>query len=70
MSSVFEALGGGVDYAPDRYKRRKLSAEDVAEIRFRYSEPGRPVQKELAEEYGVTQGQISKVVNGLHWKEQ
>ena len=64
--SLFEALGGKETFEPVRYVRRKLTAEDVAEIRRLYHTQGWP-QKALAREYGVSQPQISKVVRGLQW---
>lgn len=46
----------------------KLSAEQVDAIRYRYTAGG-ILQRELAEEYGVTQTTISKIVRGVRWKQ-
>lgn len=45
---------------------RKLSADQVTEIRARYSTTG-VYQSDLALEYGVTQSQISRIVRGTRW---
>lgn len=66
--SILEALTAA--YEPVADKRKKLSSADVANIRSRYRRGrGGPTQVELAEEFGVTQPQISKIVNGKRWAE-
>jgi DNA-binding transcriptional regulator LsrR (DeoR family) len=62
--SLFEALLSNEPIP--KFQRRKLTAEDVAEIRRLYSTQGW-LQASLAREYGVSQGHISKVVRGLQW---
>ena len=65
--SLFEALGGYIrpeeyiqlDFTPGRYK---LTNEDATEIRRLYATQGW-TQKGLAAEFGVSQPQISKIVN-------
>lgn len=47
--------------------RQKLSDDEVVEIREKYRNR-LAVQKELAAEYGVSQPQISKIVNGIQRK--
>lgn len=55
---------------PDRdgenHPKCKLSDEEVIEIRLKYI-PRIVTQKSLAEEYGVTQGLITKIVNNKIW---
>jgi hypothetical protein len=45
----------------------KLTSEQVAELRLRYTAGG-ITQRELAAEYGVGQVQISRIVRGQRWK--
>ncbi len=45
----------------------KLTQEQVKEIRKRYAAGG-VFQKELAREYGISNQQISKIVNRIWWK--
>ena len=49
--------------AVNRPPHTKLSTEDVGKIRERYKAGG-VTQYQLADEYGVTQGHISAIVNG------
>ncbi len=44
----------------------KLTEQQVVEIRQAYAHGAR--QHELAQEYGVTQGLISGIVNGHRWR--
>ena len=44
----------------------KLSPRDVADIRDRYI-PQRVTQRELGEQYGLSQAHVSKIVRGLNW---
>ena len=44
----------------------KLTRAQVDEIITRYR-PGGPTQQQLADEFGVQQATISKIVNGLRW---
>jgi hypothetical protein len=52
----------------------QLTKEQIAEIRYLYWNwqlVGKYyLQKELAYDYGVSQAQISRIVNGVHWKEK
>jgi hypothetical protein len=53
------------DYQPeDSSGRRKLSNEDVEAIRG-----SDETQSALAERYGVTQGQVSRIKSGHSWRE-
>ena len=61
--SLLDALRG--EYEPE--DRFPLLAEDVAEIRRLYA-TGEVKQVELAEAFGVSQPQISKIVNKKQWK--
>lgn len=45
---------------------RKLTQEEVDDIRCRYKE-GNIFQRELAQEYGVTRGNISSIIRGKTW---
>jgi DNA-binding transcriptional regulator LsrR (DeoR family) len=45
----------------------KLTSKDVVRIRDRYSKGG-ILQKELAEEYGVSHQLVSAIVNRTKWK--
>lgn len=54
-------------YVPPRSSRLKLAAKDVGEIRRLYATQGWS-QQSLAREFGVSQPQISKIVNNLQWK--
>lgn len=65
--SLYEALLGDYTPAPERRGNRKLDDIDVADIRKLYRECGWK-QVEIAEHFGVTQPQISKIVNEKHWK--
>lgn len=54
----------------ERNGSAKLTERDVAEIRAAYGGfRGHPNQRELAEQYGVTQGLISVVLSGELWPE-
>lgn len=48
--------------------KAKLSSAEVAEIRLRYA-AGEAYQRELGEEYGVSQTQIGRIVRGVRWKQ-
>lgn len=65
VSGIFEALAGEYEVLPD--SRYKLSEGDVRDIRTMYAS-GVWRQAEIAEQYGVTQPQISKIVNKKRWK--
>lgn len=45
----------------------KLSSDQVQEIRCRYAAGG-VLQRELGSEYGITQGQVSRLLSGLSWQ--
>lgn len=47
----------------------RLSAEDVSTIRRRYAN-GDVSQDQLAQEFGVSQTNISQIVRGLTWREE
>lgn len=64
--SIFDALFSP-EPLPLRYERRKLTAAQVTKIRDAYARSPRPTQAQLGEEFGVTQPQISKIVNGVQW---
>lgn len=64
--SLLEALLSGPDFeAPAQ--RYKLTDEDATEIRRLYATQGW-LQKQLAREFGVSQPQISKIVNNKQRK--
>ncbi len=65
VSGIFEALAGEYEVLPD--SRYKLSEGDVRDIRAMYAS-GAWKQAEIAEQYKVTQPQISKIVNNKRWK--
>lgn len=46
---------------------RKLTAQQVAEIRQRYATT-RATQRQLAADYGITQPQVGHIVRGEHWR--
>jgi len=46
---------------------RTLTAEDVADIRKLYRQCGWK-QKDIAEQFGITQPHVSKIVNFKQWK--
>jgi hypothetical protein len=50
----------------DRFDR-KLTAEQVREIRARYAAGG-VSQKDLAAEYGTTRMNVSSIINGASWR--
>lgn len=62
-----DAKGRGTQLAGELCSWRKLTAEDVEEIRAKYA-TGRWLQRELAEQYGVSQTGIGKVVRRVIWK--
>lgn len=61
------------DQAGRRYQRgsdrpaAKLTDDQIVEIRETYARGGY-TQKDLADEYGITQGLVSQIVNGKRWK--
>lgn len=62
--SIFDLLD--VEYnAP--LGERKLTAADVADIRRLYAECGWK-QQDIADHFGISQPQVSKIVNNLQWK--
>lgn len=65
--SIFASLDGFAAYETPAAEQRRLTAEDVAEIRRLYA-TGQWWQKTLAREFGVSQPQISKIVRGLQWQ--
>lgn len=66
--TILESLSG--DYEPEKKDHRyKLEPVDVLAIRRRYAMDPKPTQKALAREFGVTQPQISKIVNKKRWKD-
>lgn len=64
--SLLDALLTGPDYEP-LARRLRLTDEDAADIRRMYA-TGSWRQVDLAAEFGVTQPQISKIVNNKQWK--
>lgn len=56
--------------APDKCAKTKLTWDEVREIRSRYGDgmKGR-TQKDVADEYGVTQCTISAILRGATWRE-
>lgn len=48
--------------------QRKLSDEQVREIRAELERSGRGAGKRLAITYGVNEGTISRIKSGKHWK--
>lgn len=65
VTSLFDALSA--PYEPGGDQRRTLTEVDVSDIRALYANCTYK-QVELASMFGVTQGQISKIVNNLQWK--
>lgn len=45
----------------------KVTSAEVAEIRARWRAGGSITQQQLADEYGLSQGQVCKIVNGQRW---
>ncbi len=56
----------GLKVRGERHGRRKLSKEQVAEMRADYG-TGAFTQKELAKKFGVGQSQVSRIVNRKKW---
>lgn len=56
----------GTDKAGERHHASKLSAEQINEIRRRYAAGG-ILQRELAAEFGVLQGHVSRIVSAKRW---
>ncbi|HJQ65911.1 MAG TPA: HNH endonuclease signature motif containing protein [Gemmatimonadales bacterium] len=52
----------------ERSGKAKLSAADVAYIRLAAADGPRGTQRVLARLFGVTDGQISHIVNGTSWR--
>ena len=50
----------------ERHGRAKLTEEQVAEIRYRYSAGG-VTQRELGDEFGVGDQMISRIVRNRNW---
>jgi len=51
----------------ENHHKSKLTESDVVEIRERY-DAGGISQRELGEEYGIDQTQVSQIVLGKNWK--
>lgn len=64
--SLFEALQGPAYVLTTQVR---LTEEDVADIRKLYRECGWK-QQEIADQFGISQPQVSKIVNNLQWKEE
>lgn len=64
--SLYEALAG--DYDPTSVGSNKLTADDACDIRELYRECGWS-QKEIAVHFGISQPQVSRIVNHKQWKE-
>jgi len=60
-----KAAGRSYQRGSDR-PAAKLTDDQIVEIRQAYAHGAR--QRELAEQYGVTQGLISGIVNGRRWR--
>ncbi|QDK01917.1 helix-turn-helix DNA binding domain protein [Arthrobacter phage Vibaki] len=60
-----QAAGRSYQRGSDR-PAAKLTDDQIVEIRQAYAHGAR--QRELAEQYGVTQGLISGIVNGHRWR--
>lgn len=64
----------GTYHSGERCGSSKLTAEAVNGIRAAYAACGKPyvgggvTMQSLADEYGVSPAQISRVVNGRHWQ--
>lgn len=50
-----------------RHHKAKLTEEQIKEIRLKHSNHQIP-QKQIADEYGVGQPQISRILSRTHWK--
>ncbi len=64
--SVFDSPGPNRAAAGERNRHAKLTADQVREIRQRYI-PGVVTTIQLAAEYGVSDGQISKIILREAW---
>lgn len=64
--SIFEALQS--EEPIGRFERRKLDGVEVSRIRWEYAQDPKPTQAALARNWGVSQPQISKIVNAKQWK--
>lgn len=64
--NVQDNIALGAYRAGESHPMRKLTAEQVAEIRRRYAAGG-VFQRQLAEEFGVSLPNISTIVNGKSW---
>ncbi|WNN95988.1 helix-turn-helix DNA binding domain protein [Arthrobacter phage Hirko] len=60
-----QAAGRSYQRGSDR-PAAKLTDPQIVEIRQAYAHGAR--QRELAEQYGVTQGLVSGIVNGRRWR--
>ena len=66
QDNVDDMVAKGRSTSGERNGKARLQAADVVAIRARY-ETGGALQTELAEEYGVSQVQISRIVNRKTW---
>jgi len=64
--NAIHAYRTGLQQRGEKHGRAKLTDENVAEIRERYT-GGWGQQAQLAREYGVSQGLISQIVRGEIW---
>lgn len=62
-----DAVTRGRSTAGMRHPRRKLSADQVDEIRRRYAAGG-VLQRDLAVEYGVSENQVWRIWRGRQWR--
>ena len=59
------ADGRRADNCGEKHPCVKLTESDVCEIRALYASGW--VQREIAEEYGISQGQVSRICRGENW---
>lgn len=52
----------------NRWGIAKITDQQAEEIRLRYA-AGRTTQQQLAEQYGISRGHISKIVGTAVWKQ-
>ena len=71
--SVWKCVTGGIPISQDSRirrsisRRKKLTKEDVIEIKRSYLEDADVTQKDIAKRFGVSQSRISMIVRGKPW---
>lgn len=67
FDNIADKVAKGRSGIGERNSQAKITAEIVLEIRRRYV-PWKVTQRELAREFGISQGAVSDIIIGKQWK--